>query len=81
MANGVLMYPTSMTLETLKKSRQYFSNAANKLDYLAKWLDVGGKLSHEGMKMWKAVVEDNDQKALSKMISYCEHEFSCVVLA
>jgi len=73
-ANGVLMYPTYRTLDTLKKSRQYFNNASNKLDYLAKWLNVGGKLDHDGMKMWQKVVEDNDRSELKKMINYCERD-------
>ena len=48
---GNLMFPIYRTLDTLKKSRQYFRFASNKLDYLGKVLNVGRKLDHEGMKL------------------------------
>jgi uncharacterized protein YprB with RNaseH-like and TPR domain len=73
-ANGILMFPTYRTLDTLKKARQYFAFASNKLDYIGKFLQVGRKLDHEGFQMWVDIVEKNSQKALKKMIKYCEQD-------
>jgi DNA polymerase elongation subunit (family B) len=73
-ANNILMYPTYRTLDTLKKARQYFRFESNKLDYIGKFFEVGGKLEHEGIKLWIDVVEKNDEKALSRMVKYCERD-------
>lgn len=71
---GVLMFPTYRTLDTLKKARQYFSFASNRLDYLGEYLNVGRKLDHEGMQMWIDIVENDSEEALEKMIKYCEQD-------
>jgi hypothetical protein len=72
--NGVLMFPTYRTLDTLKKARQYFSFASNKLDYIGQFLQLGKKLDHEGFQMWIDIVEKKCPKALKKMIKYCERD-------
>lgn len=72
--HGVLMFPNYRTLDTLKKSRQYFNFASNKLDYIGQYLNVGGKLEHEGFDLWVKVVEKNDKDALKRMIEYCERD-------
>jgi len=72
--NKILMYPTYRTFDTLKKARQYFSFSSNKLDYIGKVLGVGRKLTHEGMKMWVDVVEGKCEKALKKMLDYCDQD-------
>lgn len=68
--HGALMFPNYRTLDTLKKSRQYFNFASNKLDYIANYLNVGRKLDHEGFDLWEKVV-NGDEKALEHMINYC----------
>lgn len=72
---GVLMFPKYRTLDTLKKSRQYFSFQSNRLDYLGKVLEVGRKLDHEGFGLWKRVQEgatkEIREEALEEMINYC----------
>jgi hypothetical protein len=65
------MFPIYRTLDTLKKSRQYFRFASNKLDYLGKVLNVGRKLDHEGMKLWIDICEHKNKASLKKMIDYC----------
>lgn len=70
---GVLMFPNYRTLDTLKKSRQYFNFASNKLDYIAKFLNVGRKLDHEGFELWEKTV-NGDEEALEKMIEYCKND-------
>lgn len=69
-----LMFPVYRTLDTLKKARQYFRFASNKLDYIGKVLGVGRKLDHEGMQMWIDVCEHKSKKALDKMVEYCEQD-------
>jgi len=72
--HGVLMFPNYRTLDTLKKARHYFSFASNKLDYIGEFLNVGGKLEHEGFQMWIDVIEGKSKVALAKMIEYCERD-------
>jgi len=72
--NGILMYPTYRSIDTLKKARQYFRFSSNKLDYLGEFLNVGRKLSHEGFSLWVKVVEENNKKALKRMVEYCERD-------
>lgn len=69
-----LMFPVYRTLDTLKKTRQYFRFPSNKLDYLGKVLNLGRKLDHEGMKMWIDICEHKSQEALDKMVEYCEQD-------
>jgi len=71
---GNLMFPVYRTLDTLKKSRQYFRFASNKLDYIGKVLGLGRKLDHEGMKMWIDICEHKDKAQLAKMVDYCEQD-------
>lgn len=54
------------TLEVVKKN---FRLTSNKLDYVAKYLKVGGKLSHEGMELWNKCVR-GEEKAWEKMVEY-----------
>ena len=65
------MFPIYRTLDTLKKSRQYFRFPSNKLDYLGKVLNAGRKLDHEGMKLWIDICEHNNKASLKKMTDYC----------
>jgi uncharacterized protein YprB with RNaseH-like and TPR domain len=69
-----LMFPVYRTLDTLKKTRQYFRFPSNKLDYLGKALNLGRKLDHEGMQMWIDICEHKSKEALDKMVDYCEQD-------
>ena len=70
---GLLMFPNYRTLDTLKKARNYFNFASNKLDYIGQYLNVGKKLDHEGFELWEKVVA-GDVDALERMIKYCEQD-------
>ena len=73
----LLMYPTYRTQDTLKKARQGFRFACNKLDYLGKFLQVGEKEETGGLQLWIDCVEGKGEvkkKALEKMIKYCEKD-------
>lgn len=69
-----LMFPVYRTLDTLKKTKQYFRFPSNKLDYLGKALNLGRKLDHEGMQMWVDICEHKSKEALDKMVDYCEQD-------
>ncbi len=43
---------------------------SNKLDYIAPMLGLGGKVKHEGLDMWIAVM-NGDPKAQARMAKYC----------
>lgn len=72
--HGVLMFPNYRTLDTLKKTRNNFLFASNKLDYLGKFAGIGGKKEHDGMDLWIDIVEGGDEDRLQQMIEYCERD-------
>lgn len=72
--HGVLMFPNYRSLDTLKKVRNGFLFASNRLDYLGIFTGVGGKKEHSGFEMWEKIVENHDEEALKEMISYCERD-------
>lgn len=72
--HGVLMFPNYRTLDTLKKSRQYFNFESNRLNYIGEYLNTGKKLDHEGIDLWVKVVEHKDEEALEHMINYCKQD-------
>jgi len=72
--HGIKMFPNYRTLDTLKKARKYFNFASNKLDYIGKYLNIGGKMDHEGFDLWIKVVEERDVEALERMIAYCDRD-------
>lgn len=59
-------------IDTLQWARRTFYFNSNRLDYLGKFLGVGGKLKTE-YGLWKAVLA-NDKKALLDMIKYCKQD-------
>jgi len=71
---GVPMFPKYRTLDTLKKARKYFNFHSNRLNYLGQVLEVGRKLDHEGIDMWRDIQEKKSKKALKKMVDYCTQD-------
>lgn len=61
------------SLDTLKKVRSSFNFNSNKLDYIAKFLGLGGKIETD-YSLWKKVVLNNDKEALDYMVKYCDHD-------
>ena len=72
--HGVPMLHTYQTLDTLKLARSGFNFNSNKLDYLGKFLGIGGKKDTGGFKLWQDIVERNDVKAMKHMIEYCKQD-------
>lgn len=69
--HGIPMKNKYRSLDTLKKAKQNFNFPNNKLDTIARFLDVGAKVEHDGMKMWDAV-QDGDKYYLDEMVKYCD---------
>jgi len=67
----VPMFPNYKTLDTLKKAKSGFNFNSNRLDYIAKFLNVGAKIEHSGFSMWKNVML-GCKEALKEMVHYCE---------
>lgn len=57
------------TIDTFLIAKSKFAFSSNKLDYIAKVLKIGEKLSHEGIKMWFRCMA-GDPEAQAKMIDY-----------
>lgn len=65
------------TLDTLKKVKSAFNFQSNRLDYIAKFVGVAGKIETGGFDLWVQCMK-GDRKALKKMVEYCQND--CVVL-
>lgn len=75
--HGIRAFPTYKTLDTLLKAKSGFNFNSNKLDYIAKYLNVGAKLVHSGFDMWRKIVEEKDKESLKLM---CEYNIQDVVV-
>jgi uncharacterized protein YprB with RNaseH-like and TPR domain/predicted RNA-binding Zn-ribbon protein involved in translation (DUF1610 family) len=64
----------SMVEDTLMMTRKKFRIPSHKLDYIAQYFKVGGKLATGGISLWMDVWLRNDKKALRKMIKYCDQD-------
>ncbi len=58
-----------LTIDTLKVAKGSFAFTYNRLDYLGRYLGLGGKLEHEGLDLWLNCVE-GDAKAWRTMKRY-----------
>jgi uncharacterized protein YprB with RNaseH-like and TPR domain len=67
--HGLPPVPPIATVDTLKVARKYFKFNSNRLDDLAKYLGIGGKVKHSGFDLWFKCMND-DPKAWKKMIQY-----------
>lgn len=60
-------------VDTLRIAWTRFKFNDNRLDYLARFLGIGAKLS-TGFALWRSVVLLNDRKALASMVEYCRND-------
>lgn len=58
------------TVDTLKLARQNFKFNSNRLDYIGKYLELGGKKDAGGFDTWKGVLA-GDKQSLETMVDYC----------
>ncbi len=71
--HGLPPVPDVKLIDTLKWARSKFYFNSNKLDYIAKYLGIGGKLKTE-FGLWKDVVLNKDAAALKRMAEYCMND-------
>ena len=65
--------PQYKTIDTLKTARKHFYLNSNRLDYLGQILLGEGKIKTD-YDLWKRVVLDGDNRALSEMVRYCKKD-------
>ena len=70
--------PPPLTQIDIYKAVRKLGFICNKLDYIAPLLGLGGKVKHEGLEMWLAVM-DGDAKAQKKMAKYCAGDVDLTV--
>lgn len=71
--HGLPPLPQWKTVDTLWIARKRFYFNSNRLDYMGRFLGVGGKIKTD-FSLWKKICEDNDQKAMAKMVRYCKRD-------
>lgn len=73
--HGIPLSPDFVSIDTLKAARSKFKFNSNRLNYIAKFLNVGEKI-HTDLDLWKAVVLDKNSNALKEMVRYCKKDVS-----
>lgn len=63
--------PKFNSIDTLKLAKSAFRFNSNKLDYMGKFLGIGGKIKTDP-DMWKNILVHNDKRALTDMVTYCK---------
>jgi DNA polymerase III epsilon subunit-like protein len=71
--HGLPTFPTYKTVDTLQWARRKFYFNSNRLDYIAKFLGLGGKIKTE-FGLWKKIVLHRDAAALKQMADYCKRD-------
>jgi hypothetical protein len=60
-------------IDTLKEYRRHFNMASYKLNEIARFLELGGKVQHAGITLWFGCM-DNDEASWSVMKEYNVHD-------
>jgi hypothetical protein len=68
--HGIQTIPDHKTVDTLQWARRRFYFNSNRLNYIARYMGLGGKLKTE-FGLWKEVVIQNSRPALRRMVEYC----------
>ena len=68
-----LVLPPVKTIDTLQWARRKFNFNSNKLDYIAKYLGIGGKIKTE-FGLWKEICLNYNHRALASMVDYCKRD-------
>lgn len=69
----ISMMPSFVTVDTLKVSRSKFRFNSNRLDYIGKFLGIGGKYDTK-FDWWKKITLENCQTSMDKMVGYCKKD-------
>ena len=60
-------------VDTLTELRRLAAFSSNKLDWICKQLDIGGKIVHQGWALWRGCM-NGDEKCWKKMKKYNRHD-------
>lgn len=71
--HNIPMFPQYTTIDTLKHARSKFKFNSNRLDYIANFLGLGGKIE-TGFDLWKNIVLDDCETSMNKMVKYCKND-------
>lgn len=71
--HGVNVSPFITSIDTLKESRRGFRFNSNRLDYIGKFLNIGGKME-TSFDLWKKIEQENCKKSMDKMVRYCKND-------
>ena len=71
--NGLKPPAPVMEIDLLRTVRNRFRLPSNKLDYVARYLKLQGKVKHKGMALWRECMEGDD-KAWETMELYNKHD-------
>ncbi len=71
--HGITLNSGYKTVDTLQWARRNFYFNSNKLNYIAKFLGLGGKIKTE-FGLWKEIVLHNNAAALKSMVTYCKRD-------
>ena len=63
------MFPKYNSFDTLKFFRGYTNQPSNRLDDIGDYFGIGRKIKNED-GLWQKVIENNDRKALKRMVNY-----------
>jgi DNA polymerase elongation subunit (family B) len=72
--HGMKPPSTYKMVDTLSVARRSFKFTSNRLGDLGKILKVGAKIDTGGFDLWKKIVLNQDKRAFSKMVKYCEQD-------
>ncbi len=68
-----LRVPPVRTIDTLQWARRRFNFNSNRLDYIARFLGIGGKIKTE-FGLWKDICLHSCPKSLKLMSDYCKRD-------
>jgi hypothetical protein len=71
--HGLVPLPDYKCSDTLQWARRKFYFNSNKLNYIAKFLGLGGKIKTE-FGLWKEIVLNKCPKAMKSMTTYCKRD-------
>ena len=71
--HGIDCPPKLNSLDTLKKARAHFRFNSNRLDYIAKFLGLDGKIETT-FGLWKDILLKDCETAMQDMITYCQKD-------
>lgn len=71
--HDISMFPSYVTIDTLKIARSKFKFNSNRLNYIADFLGIGQKIKTE-FNLWKNILLNKDKKAMEDMIKYCKKD-------